>query len=139
MENFMNRRKSREQALCLLFENTFGLQDMNEIILNAKDIREEDISEFSEQIFKGVLENLEKIDRYIEKNLNGWTKERISKTSISILRMAIFEILFCDDIPNSVSINEAVELAKKYSTKKEASYINGLLGSVNKDLNLIGE
>lgn len=139
MENFMNRRKSREQALCLLFENTFGLQDMNEIILNAKDIREEDISEFSEQIFKGVLENLEKIDRYIEKNLNGWTKERISKTSISILRMAIFEILFCDDIPNSVSINEAVELAKKYSTKKEASYINGMLGSVNKDLNLIGE
>lgn len=135
----MNRRKSREQALCLLFENTFGLQDMNEIILNAKDIREEDISEFSEQIFKGVLENLEKIDRYIEKNLNGWTKERISKTSISILRMAIFEILFCDDIPNSVSINEAVELAKKYSTKKEASYINGMLGSVNKDLNLIGE
>ncbi|MDO4503651.1 MAG: transcription antitermination factor NusB [Clostridia bacterium] len=135
----MNRRKSREQALCLLFENTFGLQDMNEIILNAKDIREEDISEFSEQIFKGVLENLEKIDRYIEKNLNGWTKERISKTSISILRMAIFEILFCDDIPNSVSINEAVELAKKYSTKKEASYINGLLGSVNKDLNLIGK
>ena len=135
----MNRRKSREQALCLLFENTFGLQNTDEIILNAKDIREEDISEFSEQIFKGVLENLEKIDRYIEKNLNGWTKERISKTSISILRMAIFEILFCDDIPNSVSINEAVELAKKYSTKKEASYINGLLGSVNKDLNLIGE
>lgn len=139
MENFMNRRKSREQALCLLFENTFGLQNTDEIILNAKDIREEDISEFSEQIFKGVLENLEKIDGYIEKNLNGWTKERISKTSISILRMAIFEILFCDDIPNSVSINEAVELAKKYSTKKEASYINGLLGSVNKDLNLIGE
>ena len=135
----MNRRKSREQALCLLFENTFGLQDMNEIILNAKDIREEKISEFSEQIFKGVLENLEKIDGYIEKNLNGWTKERISKTSISILRMAIFEILFCDDIPNSVSINEAVELAKKYSTKKDASYINGLLGSVAKDLNLIGE
>ena len=135
----MNRRKSREQALCLLFENTFGSQDMNEIILNAKDIREEDISEFSEQIFKGVLENLETIDSHIEKNLNGWTKERISKTSISILRMAIFEILFCDDIPNSVSINEAVELAKKYSTKKEASYINGMLGSVNKDLNLIGE
>ena len=135
----MNRRKSREQALCLLFENTFGLQNTDEIILNEKDIREEDISEFSEQIFKEVLENLEKIDRYIEKNLNGWTKERISKTSISILRMAIFEILFCDDIPNSVSINEAVELAKKYSTKKEASYINGLLGSVNKDLNLIGE
>ena len=135
----MNRRKSREQALCLLFENTFGLQDMNEIILNAKDIREEDISEFSEQIFKGVLENLEKIDGYIEKNLNGWTKERISKTSISILRMAIFEILFCDDIPVGVSINEAVELAKKYSTKKEASYINGMLGSVAKDLNLIGE
>lgn len=135
----MNRRKSREQALCLLFENTFGLQDMNEIILNAKDIREEDISEFSEQIFKGVLENLETIDNHIEKNLNGWTKERISKTSISILRMAIFEILFCDDIPVGVSINEAVELAKKYSTKKEASYINGMLGSVAKDLNLIGE
>ena len=139
MENFMNRRKSREQALCFLFENTFDLQNTDEIILNAKDIREEKISEFSEQIFKGVLENLEKIDGYIEKNLNGWTKERISKTSISILRMAIFEILFCDDIPVGVSINEAVELAKKYSTKKEASYINGMLGSVAKDLNLIGE
>lgn len=130
----MNRRKSREQALCFLFEHTFGLQGTDEIILNAKDIREEKISEFSEQIFKGVLENLEKIDGYIEKNLNGWTKERISKTSISILRMAIFEILFCEDIPNSVSINEAVELAKKYSTKKEASYINGVLSSVVKDL-----
>jgi len=113
--------------------------EAEKIILNAKDIREEDISEFSEQIFKGVLENLETIDNHIEKNLNGWTKERISKTSISILRMAIFEILFCDDIPVGVSINEAVELAKKYSTKKEASYINGMLGSVAKDLNLIGE
>jgi transcription antitermination protein NusB len=130
----MNRRQSREQAFVFLFESTFGLQTAEEIIEHAGLAREEKISGFAKNLFDGVLANQETIDKHIEKNLNDWEKERLTRTTLSILRLSTFEIMFDKETPTSVSINEAVELAKKYSTKKEASYINGVLGSISKNL-----
>ncbi len=130
----MSRRKSREQAFIFLFESTFGFQSLNEIIVNAEIVRNEKIDSFTRELFEGVIKNQEILDEYIEKNLKDWSKNRLSKVTLSILRLTIFEMLFVKETPISVSINEAVELAKKYSTKQEASYINGVLGSVSKSI-----
>ena len=130
----MSRRKSREQAFIFLFESTFGLQSMDEIITNAELIREETVEPFTKELFEGTLSKQSLLDEYIEKNLNGWNKDRLSKTAISILRLAVFEMMFVDDIPLNVSINEAVELAKKYSTKQESAYINGVRASISKSI-----
>ena len=130
----MSRRKSREQAFIFLFESTFGLQSMDEIMANAEFIREETVDPFTKELFEGTLSKQNLLDEYIEKNLNGWNKDRLSRTAISILRLAVFEMMFVDDIPSNVSINEAVELAKKYSTKQESAYINGVLASISKSI-----
>lgn len=130
----MSRRKSREQAFVFLFESTFGLQSMDEIMTNAELIREETVEPFTKELFEGTLNKQNLLDEYIEKNLNGWNKDRLSRTAISILRLAVFEMMFVDDIPLNVSINEAVELAKKYSTKQESAYINGVLASIGKSI-----
>lgn len=130
----MSRHKLREQAFIFLFESTFGFQSLNEIISNAEMVRNEKIDSFTRELFEGVIKNQEILDEYIEKNLKDWSKNRLSKVTLSILRLAIFEMLFVKEVPISVSINEAVELAKKYSTKQEASYINGVLGSVSKSV-----
>lgn len=130
----MSRRKSREQAFIFLFESTFGLQSMDEIMTNAELIREETVEPFTKELFEGTLSKQSLLDEYIEKNLNCWNKDRLSRTAISILRLAVFEMMFVDDIPPNVSINEAVELAKKYSTKQESAYINGVLASISKSI-----
>ena len=75
---------------------------------------------------------MEEIDSLISENAVGWKIERISKTALSVLRLAIFEIKFMDDIPEAVSVNEAVELCKKYATKEDASFVNGFLSTVLK-------
>lgn len=130
----MNRTQSREQAFIFLFESTFGFNTAAEIIDNAKSAREVKISEFSGKLFSGVLENIEKIDFYIEENIKHWSKDRLTRTALSVLRLAIFEMMFLKETPKSVVINEAVEIAKKYSTKEEASYVNGVLGAIANNL-----
>ena len=90
------------------------------------------LPKFTCELIDGVLDNIEEIDDVISRNLKGWSIERISKVSLCVMRIAVFEILKCDSIPDSVSINEAVELAKTYSTDKDANYINGVLGVIVK-------
>ena len=82
-----------------------------------------------------VIENLTEIDDMINRTAIGWTTERMSKVDLSILRLAVFEAFFDEDIPESVAINEAVELAKKFSSGEAASFINGILGKLSKNNN----
>lgn len=132
----MTRKEERELLFLLLFENDFNNYDLNEIMENKKelDVKEFKITDFVEKMFLGVKDNEVTIDDLISKHSLKWGKNRISKVSINILRLAIYEILFRDDIPKNVSINEAVELAKKYGVASESSFINGILGSVAKDV-----
>ena len=84
---------------------------------------------------KGVRNKIMEVDKKISENLKpGWKISRISKVSLSILRLALYEMMYDDSIPVSVSINEAVELTKKYSVEDEAAFVNGVLGSVAKTL-----
>lgn len=126
----MDRRQSREQAFIFLFESTFGMNGADEIIANAQLAREEKISKFARALFDGALTHLDEMDKIIDENLMGWKRERLSRTALSVLRLAVYEIMYQEDTPNKVAANEAVELSKKYSTKEESSYINGVLGSI---------
>ena len=130
----MNRRQAREEAFILIFEKHFNSLSVDEILEIANEVRDLKPDDYIKSVFAGVYDNLDLLDNIISENAIGWKINRISKTSLSILRLAIYEIKFMDDIPVSVSINEAVELAKKYSTPEDASFINGILSSVNKSL-----
>ena len=126
----MNRKIAREQAFIIIFEKQFNSDDIEYIIDSAieSEIYKED--DFSKNEILGVFSNLDIIDNTISENLKNWSINRLSKVSLAILRLAVYEILFVDDIPNSVSINEAVELAKKYGGEDDAKYVNGVLGAI---------
>ena len=132
----MSRRSSREKAFIFLFEMSFGVSTPEEILENSKYIYSDEadenveVEDFTRETFDGVVNNKESIDKIIADNLNNWSINRISKVALSILRLAVYEIMFAKEVPNSVVADEAVKLAKKYSTIKEATYINGVLGSV---------
>lgn len=129
----MGRRESREKAVLFIFEGLFKEESIEEIIENSEDEGEK-IDPFIKDLFNGVHENKEEIDSLIEKHLKNWDKSRVSKLALSILRECIYEMLFRKDIPENVSINESVELAKKYGSEQESSFVNGILGSISKEL-----
>lgn len=128
----MTRRQAREEAFILIFEKQFNLLEVSEILEIAKEVRDLEPDDYIKTVFSGVYDNLDTIDAIISENAIGWKINRISKVSLCILRLAIYEMKYIDDIPPSVSINEAVELAKKYATKEDASFINGILSTVVK-------
>ena len=132
----MNRKKSREVAMELLFENAIKKDDLKDLMEDFKEHTDHDLNEldmvYINKIIYGVRNNIEKIDLDIEKYLNQWKLTRISKVNLSILRLSTYEILFEDDIPFKVSINEGVELAKKYSDEASIKFINGVLDKIAK-------
>lgn len=127
----MTRSEAREQAFILVFEKIFNpeltVEDIKQITAESELF---ELDGFAEKLFNCACENTEKVDELIASNLRKWTIGRIPKTSLALLRLAVAEILFFEDVPDSVSANEAVELAKKYGGEEDASFINGVLGSV---------
>ncbi len=128
----MTRKQAREETFILIFEKLFSDSSVEEILQLAIEVRDIEPDEYLKKVFFGVHENLESIDSIISDTAKGWKISRISKTALSVLRLAIFEIKFFDEIPVSVSINEAVELCKKYATVEDASFVNGILSTVAK-------
>lgn len=136
----MSRKTARKYA----FELVFQLPFHSELDLNgAYDNKFSEFSSMSDadknfiyQEFKGVAENVEKIDSYITKNLKNWTLDRLEKEVLAITRLAIYEMIFDDGIEVPVSINEAVELCKEYSDEKGRKFVHGVLSSVAKDLGI---
>lgn len=133
--NKISRYKMREQAFFLCFESLFTDADIDEIADNAGDVRDEFLSDYAINCAKGVAEHSDVIDAKISENLkSGWKISRISKVSLALMHVAVYEMLYMDDIPVSVSINEAVELSKKYTSEDDTSFINGVLGAIAKGL-----
>ncbi|MCI6771288.1 MAG: transcription antitermination factor NusB [Oscillospiraceae bacterium] len=131
----MTRHEARETAFIILFEKLFRPDDgIDEIVSSAEESEFFQVDDFILSVTGKAGEKQDEIDGMIEKNLVGWTIKRISKVSLAVLRLAVCEILYFDDIPVSVSINEAVEITKKYSTAQDASFVNGVLGSVSKSV-----
>lgn len=128
-----NRRTARDTAFKILFVHHITGADAEEILASFGEIsfKEEDMK-YIKAASAGAIEKLNEIDTIIETNSKGWKKSRISSVCISALRLAIYEILFMQDIPVSVSINEAVEIIKTYDDPKTASFANGILGKLEK-------
>lgn len=131
----MTRHDAREQAFIIIFEKSFHNEtDINELISFAEENEVFKADAYSVSLCKNTVENIEKLDSYIISNLKGWSYNRVSKVAKAILRLALSEMLFSEDVPVSVAINEAVELAKKYAGDDEPAFINGILGSIAKEL-----
>lgn len=128
----MNRSEMREQAFVLLYESEFfkdkPVADLEEIYIENIDA----LSEYGKKLFEGAVLQKDELDGIVEKFLKGWTLARISKVNLAILRLALYEIINCENVPESVVINEAVELAKKYSGADDSKFINGILGSFSR-------
>lgn len=126
----LNRTAARELAFELIFEKNFRDESIVEIINTAIEAREIVDDDFAKNTAINVFENIEKIDSLISENLQGWTINRISKVALAVLRLSVYEIKFSDKVPVSVSINEAVELAKKFGGDEDSAYVNGVLGTI---------
>ena len=126
----MTRRQAREQAFTLIFEKSFHPEiTVEEMISMAVEARYLQTDEFAVLLAKTADEQQPEIDSIIENNAIGWKKDRISRVSLSLLRLALCEMLFIEEVPTNVSINEAVELAKLYASQEDAAFINGVLGA----------
>ena len=129
----MNRIQQREQAFFLLFQNQFRLsieEEDNSIELYSENV--EQVGDYAIELYHGVLDKQEEIDEIISSFSNGWKINRLPKVNLSILRLAVYEMKYEEDVPDSVAINEAVELCKKYSGKEDSAFINGILGSYSR-------
>ncbi len=130
----MSRRTAREHIFKMIFQTEFhSEEEVDDAFDNYKenivDANDSDMKFIKNEV-KGIIENKGAIDDTINRYAEGWEIKRIAKVDLAILRLAVYEILYADDIPNKVSANEAVELAKLFSSDKSPSFINGVLGKV---------
>lgn len=126
----MTRREARELAFVLLFEQSFSGETIAEILENAGEARNITGDAFTVSLAEGAAAHMAEIDTLISAFAHNWSRDRLSRVALAILRLAIYEMQWVEDIPVSVSINEAVELAKRYGGEADAAFINGVLGGI---------
>ncbi len=129
----MSRRKSREQAFALLFEKSFNDMPVMDLAEGAQDAREMVVEPFALLLATGAEEKLADIDARIDAFSHKWSRDRISRVSLAVLRLAVYEMLYEEETPVSVAINEAVELAKKFGGDEDSSFVNGVLGGISRE------
>ncbi len=133
MEEKLKRHEIREGAFLILYQLLFGttLEEIDELNAEAFDMAK---NEETNEIVNGVLEHDAELLEVIAKYSKTRAASRIAKVNLVILKIAVYEMKYCDRVPNAVAINEAVELAKKYSQKSDSSFINGILSSYMREL-----
>ncbi|BDG36729.1 transcription antitermination factor NusB [Saccharococcus caldoxylosilyticus] len=130
----MKRHEAREKALQALFQVDVGHIPPEEALQNVTGGKEAD--PFLQQLVYGVVEHQQEIDELLRANLEKWTLERVANVDRAILRMATYEMKYVDDVPVKVSLDEAVELAKKFGDTKSGSFVNGVLSKVKDALHI---
>lgn len=131
----MGRHELREQVFKLLFRVEFNkAEDMPEqvrlFLEDSENIASEKDGAYIEARYEKVLEKLKDIDRLLNENTEGWDTTRMGKVELAVLRLAVYEIRYDEDIPASVAINEAVEIAKLYGQENSGSFVNAVLGKI---------
>ena len=130
----LKRREAREQVIGLLFETEFKIDDnVEEVYAVSVENREIPEDDYIKRAYFGVCENRERIDELIGASSKGWKTHRLTRLSRSIMRLAVYEMLF-EEIPYSVSINEAIELTKRFDDPKARAFVNGVLNGVKNEL-----
>ena len=129
------RRQSREFALQVLYQWDITRQDIYRTIglIGECFSLEKGKDEFAERLILGVVEHVEKLDQLIEKYSENWRLERMPVIDRNILRIAAFELQYCDEIPPKVTLNEAIDLGKRYGTEDSGSFINGILDRIQNE------
>ena len=129
------RRKSREFALQALYQLDITRQDAIKTIAQFQDhfSQRKERDEFAERIALGVMEHGQEIDQLIEEYSENWRLDRMPIIDRNILRMATFELIYCEDIPPKVTLNEAIELGKRYGSEDSGSFINGILDRIQNE------
>lgn len=131
----MTRKEAREEAFRLLFETEFRTEENpDEIFALSEENREVAENDYIRTVYFGVRAHLAEIDELIVRHSNGWKPSRISPISRSIIRLSIYEMLYLEDVPAAVSLNEAIELVKKFEDLKMRSFVNGLLNGVKNEI-----
>ena len=129
----MKRRKAREYALQLLFQLDIRKEKPSATVLKhfwAEHDADQEVRDFAEEIVKGTFKHVTKINSVIHQCAKNWSLDRMAVVDRNVLRMAVYEILYRIDIPSSVTINEAIEIAKKYGTDGSGAFVNGILDGV---------
>ena len=130
------RRRAREYALQMLFQWDITRDDVDQILLHFWDSSEEpsNVVEFANQLVRRTVSDVERIDTLIQKHAEHWRLDRMAVVDRNILRLAAQEFLYNDDTPKNVVINEALEIARRYSSGESPPFINGILDSIRKEL-----
>ena len=130
----MNRKIARENTFILLFEGVCKNDETaEEIFAKAIECRDFEYDDYVKSVFFGTYENAQIIAETVEASLQGWKKERVSPVSTALFKLATYEMMFVEDIPVKVSINEAIELSKKYDDEKTYVFVNGVLNAIAKE------
>ncbi len=127
------RSRERRVALRILFEMDINDSTLTEVLEGKRQVGEDEPGDFTLELVRGVRKNLPGIDRVIKLYSEGWEIDRMPRVDRNVLRMSLYELFFMDDIPPGATIDEAVELAKAFSTEDSGKFINGVLGRVNRD------
>ena len=130
------RRKSRESALQVLYQLNIIKQDATTALARFQEhfLSNEGVDDFLKRLVLGVLENLPQLDRLIEQYSEHWRLDRINTIDRNILRVALFELLYCEEIPPKVTINEAIDLGKRFGSEDSGSFINGILDRIQNEV-----
>ena len=137
MENILPRREARENAFLLAFSQTFGDVPLAEALTNhAENDEEHPVDGFSKLLLNAYYDHSAEVDDEIRAHLRNWTMERLPRVSLTVLRLALAEMLYGDEKKPGVVINEAVELTKKYGADEDYQFVNGLLGAVAREKGL---
>jgi N utilization substance protein B len=130
------RRTARECALQMLYQHDVGKQVPETILDSFWEMNEqpERVREFATELFRGTISRIKEIDRLIQGHTKNWRLSRMAAVDRNVLRLAVFELLADVKTPDTVVINEALEIAKKFSTNESAQFVNGVLDSIKNDL-----
>lgn len=134
MSKKLSRSEQREQILQLLYEKTFHEEPVDEQFELANIARDFVPSDFISEELSGIIGHIDDIDAVIEKYLKNRKLSRVPRVPLCIMRIAVYEMLYCEGLDTGVSINEAVNLAKKYASEEDKSYINGILGAIDREI-----
>jgi transcription antitermination protein NusB len=129
------RRKSRESALQVLYQLNITKQDATTALKRFQEhfLPPGEADDFLKRLVLGVLEHFPQLDRLIEQYSDNWRLDRINMIDRNILRMALFELLYCEEIPPKVTINEAIDLGKRFGSEDSGSFINGILDRIQNE------
>lgn len=135
----MNRREARKQAFLLLFQYYFQPDDIERLTVDFfAETKTGSQREYIEKVVNGVIGECDKIDKRLAQTSKEWSIERLSPVCLAAMRLAVFEMVYMNDIPAAVSVCEAVSLVKEYDDEKAAAFANGILGGIQKSVGRTG-